>query len=126
MFTADEMACGVAPRWTRPPPGYEQGDGRSWWAKTAEGADRLVRMQYFHQESPTTRALMADDRLLGLARLTRDGHELGKPGSNANWVEALVKPIGVVEGISDVPVAQGLQPRQPLLPVLLAHRRASR
>jgi hypothetical protein len=102
VFTEDEMGA-VSAEMDAAAAGYEQGDGRSWWAKTAEGDDRLVRMQYFHQESPTTRALMADDRLLGLARLTRDGHELGKPGSNANWVEALVKPIGVVEGISDVP-----------------------
>jgi len=102
VFTEDEMGA-VSAEMDAAAAGYEQGDGRSWWAKTADGADRLVRMQYFHHESPTTRALMADDRLLGLARLTRDGHELGKPGSNANWVEALVKPIGVVEGISDVP-----------------------
>jgi hypothetical protein len=102
VFTEDEMAA-VSAEMDDVAEGHEQGDGRSWWAKTADGTDRLVRMQYFHQGSPTTRALMADDRLLGLARLTRDGHELGKPGSNANWVEALVKPIGVVEGISDVP-----------------------
>jgi hypothetical protein len=102
VFTEDEMDA-VSAEMDAAAAGYEQGDGRSWWAKTADATDRLVRMQYFHQESPTTRALMADDRLLGLARLTRDGHELGKPGSNANWVEALVKPIGVVEGISDVP-----------------------
>jgi hypothetical protein len=102
VFTEDEMGA-VSAEMDAAAAGYEQGDGRSWWAKTADGTDRLVRMQYFHQESPSTRALMADDRLLGLARLTRDGHELGKPGSNANWVEALVKPIGVVEGISDVP-----------------------
>jgi hypothetical protein len=46
---------------------------------------------------------MQDDRLQGLADLTGDGHRLTKPGGNTNLVEALVKPIGVVEGISDVP-----------------------
>src|SRR4029079_589931 len=47
--------------------------------------------------------LLADDRLLRLAKVTADGHRLRKPGGNKNIVEALVKPIGVVEGISDVP-----------------------
>jgi hypothetical protein len=60
-------------------------------------------MQYFHEESPSTAALLADDRLLRIGRLTADGHRLGKPGPHPNMVEALVKPVGVVEGISDVP-----------------------
>ena len=82
---------------------YSPGDGRSWWARTADGNDRLVRMQYFHQVSPTTQALLADPRLQWLGALTADGHALRKPGGNKNVVEALVKPIGVVAGISDVP-----------------------
>jgi Phytanoyl-CoA dioxygenase (PhyH) len=82
---------------------YARGDGRSWWARTSRGDDRLVRMQYFHEQSPATAALLADDRLLRIGRLTDDGHQLGKPGPNPNLVEALVKPLGVVEGISDVP-----------------------
>jgi hypothetical protein len=84
-------------------PNYTSGDGRSWWARTRDGDDRLVRMQHFHTYSPTTAALLADDRLQGVGGLTNDGHRLGKPGANRNIVEALVKPIGVVEGISDVP-----------------------
>jgi hypothetical protein len=102
VFTEEEMAA-VCAEMDAAAAGYERGDGRSWWARTGDGIDRLVRMQYFHQRSPTTRALLADDRLLGLGRLTSDGHVHGKPGSNANLVEALVKPIDVVEGISDVP-----------------------
>jgi hypothetical protein len=84
-------------------PGYAQGDGRSWWARTHDGTDRLVRMQRFQEASPVTAALLADDRLQAIGRLTADGHRHGKPGGNANLVEALVKPLGVVEGISDVP-----------------------
>jgi hypothetical protein len=84
-------------------PWYAAGDGRSWWAKTGDGTDRLVRMQYFHEHSPATAALLADDRLRRLSTLTDDGHRLGKPGSNKNIIEALVKPVGIVEGISDVP-----------------------
>ena len=102
VFTEDEMGAvsaeidAVAPR-------YAPDDGRSWWATTASGDHRLVRLQHFHQESPTTAALLQDDRFTRLARLTDDGHRHGKPGGNSNLVEALVKPIGVVEGISDVP-----------------------
>ncbi|MEY2404210.1 MAG: hypothetical protein QOD38_1761 [Acidimicrobiaceae bacterium] len=84
-------------------PHYSPGDGRSWWAKTADGTNRLVRLQYFHEHSPTMKAILGDDRLQRLARLTGDGHRLGKPGPNNNLVEALVKPVGIVEGISDVP-----------------------
>jgi hypothetical protein len=82
---------------------YTRDDGRSWWAHTSDGADRLVRMQYFHEASPRLAALLTDERLLRWTRLTGDGHRLGKPGANPNLAEALVKPIGVVDGISDVP-----------------------
>jgi hypothetical protein len=82
---------------------YRRGDDRSWWARTADGDDRLVRLQYFQEQSATTARLMDDPRLTGLGGLTQDGHRLGKPGADRNLVEALVKPIGVVEGISDVP-----------------------
>lgn len=102
VFTEAEMRA-VSAEMDEAAPGYEPGDGRSWWARTTDGDERLVRMQRFQEVSPTTGRLMTDERLLGLARLTDDGHRLGKPGGNPSWVEALVKPIGVVEGISDVP-----------------------
>jgi hypothetical protein len=79
---------------------YEPDDGRSWWATTAGGQRQPVRLQWFHEHSPTTAALLEDDRLLRIASLTGDGH---RPRAGGNLVEALVKPIGVVEGISDVP-----------------------
>ena len=82
---------------------YQRDDGRSWWARTRDGDDRLVRMQWFHQESPATADLLADPRLLAIGSLTDDGHRLGKAGPNDNLIEALIKPIGIVEGISDVP-----------------------
>ena len=52
VFTEDEMGA-VSAEMDAAAAGYEQGDGRSWWAKTADGTDRLVRMQYFHHESPS-------------------------------------------------------------------------
>jgi hypothetical protein len=79
---------------------YEPDDGRSWWATTADGTRRPVRLQYFHEMSPSTASLLADDRLLRIGRLADEGHRLRTEG---NAIEALVKPVGVVEGISDVP-----------------------
>jgi Phytanoyl-CoA dioxygenase (PhyH) len=79
---------------------YEPDDGRSWWATTANGEQRAVRLQWFHERSPITAALLQDDRLLRVATLTTDGH---RHRSEGNTIEALVKPIGVVQGISDLP-----------------------
>src|SRR6202034_1954660 len=45
-------------------------------------------------------ALLLDDGLLRIATLASDGH---RHRSDANQIEALVKPIGVVQGISDLP-----------------------
>ena len=84
-------------------PSYSPDDGRSWWARTKEGDERAVRLQYFQEHSPTTRALLADDRFLGLASLTDDGHLPGEAHLGWNVIEALVKPLNVVEGISDLP-----------------------
>ena len=102
VFTEDEMAA-VSAEIDAAMPNYSPDDGRSWWAKTVSGEHRLVRLQYFHEQSPTTAALLQDERLQRLATLTDDDHQLRKPGGNANIIEALVKPIGIVEGISDVP-----------------------
>jgi Phytanoyl-CoA dioxygenase (PhyH) len=102
VFAAEEMDA-VSAEMDVASPTYTRGDGRSWWAHTANGADRLVRMQYFHEASPSLAALLADERLQRWTRLTGDGHRLGKPGVNPNLAEALIKPIGVVDGISDVP-----------------------
>src|SRR5437762_1933685 len=81
-------------------PTYSRDDGRSWWARTADGADRCVRMEYFHEHSPSAAGLLDSDRYRRIGALTSDRYEARV---NGNRVEALVKPIGVVEGISDVP-----------------------
>jgi hypothetical protein len=102
VFGAAEMAT-VSAEMDAASGRYSRDDGRSCWAHTGDGADRLVRMQYFHEESPLTAALLNDERLQRWTRLAEDGHRLGKPGANPNLAEALIKPIGVVDGISDVP-----------------------
>ena len=99
VFSTEEMAQ-VSADMDAAFPYYEPDDGRSWWATTASGAHRPVRLQWFQEHSPTTAALLEDDRFLRIGRLTGDGHRSRTEG---NVIEALVKPIGVVEGISDLP-----------------------
>jgi phytanoyl-CoA dioxygenase PhyH len=81
-------------------PTYARDDGRSWWARTANGDDQCVRMQYFHEHSDATTSLLDGERFARIGGLTDDDYVARTEG---NRVEALVKPIGVVEGISDVP-----------------------
>jgi len=100
VFTPAEMAQ-VSADMDEALPRYHDGDGRSWWATTADGEQRAVRLQHFQEESAATAALLEDDRLLRLATLTGDGHVPRQQGGNK--IEALVKPIGVVRGISDLP-----------------------
>ena len=100
VFTCAEMAQ-VSADIDAAMPHYYDGDGRSWWATTSDGEQRAVRLQRFQEESAATAALLEDDRLLRLATLTGDGHVPRDQGGNK--IEALVKPIGVVKGISDLP-----------------------
>jgi hypothetical protein len=100
VFSAEEMAA-VSADMDRAAPRYTKGDGRSWWATLDDGSDALVRMQGFDRESPAVAELVADDRLQRLAGLTGDGHEWGRRGHNK--IEGLFKPLGVAEGISDIP-----------------------
>jgi hypothetical protein len=58
-------------------------------------------MQAFDEHSPSTSELIGDRRFLDLAEIPGDGHVFGARSDNR--IEALFKPIGVVEGISDVP-----------------------
>jgi hypothetical protein len=96
VFTEDEMNA-VSRDMDHHAADYAPGDGRSWWATTADGTERLVRMQAFESRSDATRAIIDDDRFLAIGALPGDGHCF------ADYAQALVKPIGVVDGISDVP-----------------------
>ena len=100
VFTPAEMAQ-VSADMDTAAPRYFDGDGRSWWATTANGEQRAVRLQRFQEESAATAALRQDERLLRRATRTGDGHVPREQGGNK--IEALVKPIGVVKGISDLP-----------------------
>jgi hypothetical protein len=84
-------------------PSYAPGDGNSWWATTADGTERCVRLQRFQEHSPTTVEVLTGatwDRL----RLALAGDDVlvARP-LEGNAIEALVKPLAVAKGISDVP-----------------------
>ena len=100
VYSVDEMAA-VSSDMDAAAPTYEQGDGRSWWARTSDGVDRLVRMQGADTVCPSIEALVEDGRLERIGALPACGHEWGT--RTGNRIEALFKPIGVVAGISDVP-----------------------
>jgi hypothetical protein len=100
VFTEAEMAA-VSDDMDAAAPSYSPGDRNSWWATVADGSERLVRMQRFDERSPATAALLADDRLARIAAMPGCGHVPRWTGQNA--IEALFKPIGVTQGISDVP-----------------------
>ena len=96
LFNEGEMDA-ISRDMDRLAPDYSPDDGRSWWATTADGTQRLVRMQGFDTCSDATRKLLDDDRFLAIGALPGDDHCF------ADYAQALVKPVGVVEGISDVP-----------------------
>lgn len=80
---------------------YQEGDNNSWWATTQNGERRLVRLQRFDQVSAATQALLQDPRFQKIGSITNDRHV--HSGLEGNAIEALVKPLDVVKGISDLP-----------------------
>jgi hypothetical protein len=72
-------------------------DGESWWAQDEHGTSMPVRVLFFYDKSAALRDLVHDDRYQWIASLTGDGHEHKGGG------EGLVKPLGIVRGLSDLP-----------------------
>ena len=72
-------------------------DGESWWAETADGSSQAVRVLFFLEKSEALRNLVADERCTWIAGLTGDGHV------HSGGAEGLVKPLGIVKGLSDLP-----------------------
>lgn len=101
VFDPGEMAA-VSADMDREAPGFTKGDGRSWWAVLHDGSDALVRMQGFEALSDATARVIDDERLLGVGSLTGDGHRM-RSDHTGGRCEALFKPLGVREGISDIP-----------------------
>ena len=101
VFSPDEMQR-ISADMDVAEPTHTPGDGRSWWATLADGTERVVRMQRFDDHSPTAGALLEDDRFIALGAVPGLGHEHPRTG-RVNRIEALFKPLGVHQGISDVP-----------------------
>jgi hypothetical protein len=101
VFTPDEMRR-ISDDMDIAEPTHTPGDGRSWWATLDDGTERVVRMQRFEEHSETAAALLEDDRFAALGAIPGLGHDHPSVG-RANKVEALFKPLGVRQGISDIP-----------------------
>jgi len=96
VYEADEMATVAADidEWiARATPD----DGESWWAEDKDGVKQAVRVLEFYAKSAALRVLVADERYQWLGALTGDGHRHRGGG------EGLVKPLGIVKGLSDLP-----------------------
>ena len=72
-------------------------DGDSWWAEDEDGNAQAVRVLNFYDKSEALRKLVDGDRYQWLGRLTGDGHQ------HRRAAEGLVKPLGIVKGLSDLP-----------------------
>jgi hypothetical protein len=72
-------------------------DGDSWWAEDTDGNAQAVRVLNFYDKSTALQSLVQDDRYQWLGTLTGDGH------GHRLSAEGLVKPIGIVKGLSDLP-----------------------
>jgi hypothetical protein len=77
------------------------GDGRSWWAKRADGRSVLCRLIYLGLDVPEIGALNDDARLRRFAALARDG--LRPTLDRCDGHSVVIKNAGVVEGLSDLP-----------------------
>ncbi len=72
-------------------------DGESWWATDEHGVDQAVRVLFFYEKSAALRELVHDARYQWIGELTGDGH------SHKGGGEGLIKPLGIVRGLSDLP-----------------------
>ena len=84
-------------------PSYREGDDKSWWATVDGGERRCVRLQHFVEHSPTTARVLASDAWDAVRRSVTGEDELTQGPIEGNCIEALLKPLGVIEGVSDVP-----------------------
>lgn len=98
-----EAMAQIAADIDRAAPTYAKGDGRSWWATLDDGTETVVRLQHFHEHSPTTADLLTGPVWDKVRQVCGGEDELVGRATDTNCIEALIKPLGVVKGISDVP-----------------------
>ncbi|MCK9930221.1 phytanoyl-CoA dioxygenase family protein [Frankia sp. Mgl5] len=83
-------------------PDYREGDGRSWWATVEDGSRRCVRLQEFITRSPATSAILRGERWEHLRGVLAGDDLLQRRPSDGRGLEALIKPVDVTVGASDV------------------------
>lgn len=83
-------------------PLYTEGDSKSWWVTLGDGSRRCVRMQEFVEHSPTTARILSGETWERLRQILAGSDALAHVPVEGRIIEALVKPIGVVSGPSDV------------------------
>lgn len=83
-------------------PDYVEGDGKSWWAQLRDGRRVCVRLQEFVEQSPATIAMLTSDRWDLLRRTVAAADSLVQSPVEGRCIEALIKPVGVVAGPSDL------------------------
>jgi Phytanoyl-CoA dioxygenase (PhyH) len=97
-WMAPELMATIEDEIDRAVPHYTEDDGRSWWAILDDGSKVCVRLQDFLGHSPSTDAMLEGDLWEQLRRTLQGDDELVASKS----IEALIKPVGVVKGASDV------------------------
>lgn len=83
-------------------PLYTEGDGKSWWATLADGSRRCVRLQEFVGHSPATARILSSASWDRLREILGQSDNLARMPVEGRIIEALVKPIGVIAGPSDM------------------------
>jgi hypothetical protein len=100
VFAADEIAR-LGALVDRHAAAAQPGDGRSWWAKRADGAQVLCRLIYLGLAAPQIAALSDDPRLRAVAALAPEPLEPVLDRGDGHTV--VLKPAGVVDGLADLP-----------------------
>jgi len=83
-------------------PSYVEGDGKSWWAQLHDGTRVCVRLQEFVQHSPATAEMLSSEHWQLLRRTVAADETLVQGPVDGRCIEALIKPVGVASGPSDL------------------------
>lgn len=83
-------------------PSYKEGDGKSWWATLSDGSRYCVRQQEFVEHSPTTARILSSEIWEKLRATIAVNDPVAKQVVAGRVIEALIKPIGVIAGPSDL------------------------
>lgn len=83
-------------------PHYREGDGKSWWGQLADGKRVCVRMQEFVDHSPTTARLLSSPIWERVRVAGAGAAPYLRPPVSGRIIEALIKPVGVIAGPSDL------------------------